>query len=45
MAKHGLKSASQRAKLKERLYDEMEETLLEQVRPIRACLTTAPRTI
>ena len=31
LAKHGLKSASQRAKMKEQLYEEMQETLDEQV--------------
>jgi FKBP-type peptidyl-prolyl cis-trans isomerase (trigger factor) len=32
LAKHGLKSASQRAKMKEQLHEEMEEALAEQVR-------------
>jgi hypothetical protein len=32
LAKHGLKSASQRAKMKAQLYEEMEEALEEQVR-------------
>lgn len=31
LTKHGLKSASQRAKMKEQLYEEMEEALQEQV--------------
>lgn len=31
MAKHGLKSANKRAKIKEDLWEEMEEALLEQV--------------
>jgi hypothetical protein len=45
MVKHGLKSAAQRAKLKARLYDEMEETLEGQVRaPANALLITGAPT-